>query len=56
MADCPDCKGRPLKDTRCPKCNWMRGVAMGIAGIAEQLGWAEEMRPYMDLIAFRRDG
>ena len=54
MRDCPDCQGRPLKDTRCPRCNWMRGAAMGMAGIAEQLGWGGEMDPYMDLIALKR--
>ena len=28
--------------------------AMGMAGIAEQLGWGGEMDPYMDLIALKR--
>jgi hypothetical protein len=56
MMGCLNCKGRLLKDTRCHRCNWMRGAAMGMAGLAEQLGWAEEMGPYLDLIALRRDG
>jgi hypothetical protein len=28
----------------------MRGAAMGIAGIADQMGWVDDMQPYMKMI------
>jgi hypothetical protein len=50
MMTCGNCVGVPLNEIRCSKCAWMRGAAMGIAGEAEQLGWADDMEPYMKMI------
>ena len=55
MIDCPDCRYTALDDIRCIRCCWYRGSIMGMAGIAEQLGWGEEMVRYLELIAHRRE-
>ena len=50
MQLCGDCAVIPINEIRCHRCTWMRGAAMGIAGVGEQLGWAEELEPYMRMI------
>ena len=55
MVGCDDCHYLSLDEIRCIRCCWYRGAIMGMAGIAEQLGWGEEMIPYLNLIAHRRE-
>lgn len=50
MMLCGDCVGIPLTSVRCPACTWLRGAAMGIAGVGEQMGFAEDLEPLMALI------
>ena len=50
MTKCQKCEGIPLKDLRCTACAWSRGAAMGVAGFAEVMGWADELVPYMQMI------
>lgn len=56
MQRCEECKGIPLADSRCKVCSWWRGGVMGIAGLAEQMGYAEEMIPYMEMISVYAPG
>ena len=51
MMRCRQCQGLPLKDLRCSACAWTRGVAMGVAGFAEVMGWSDELMPYMEMIS-----
>lgn len=50
MIQCGPCSGIPLNGVRCPMCTWYRGGAMGIGGLAEQLGYAEELEPLMSMV------
>lgn len=50
MIDCQERGFRSVTDVCCPMCSWLRGAAMGIAGIAEQLGFESDMLPYMAVI------
>lgn len=56
MKCCRRCEGLDLRDVRCAACAWMRGAAMGVAGIAELLGWAGEVQPLMSLIGIYDPG
>ena len=56
MQRCENCVKIPLNQVRCLRCAWMRGAAMGIAGIAEEMGWAEEVEPYMKMIGVYSPG
>ena len=57
MQNCRYCAslGRALDEVRCGACGYMRGCILGIAGIAEEHGWAEDSRPLLDLVARREE-
>ena len=56
MKKCHGCEVLELTDIRCSACTWCRGAAMGIAGIAGQLGWADEIKPLMAMIGIYAPG
>lgn len=51
VMNCDQCTDKKLNEERCSWCAWLRGAAMGIAGIAEQMGWESDALPYMKMIA-----
>lgn len=51
VMECKRCSDKSLNEARCAWCGWLRGAAMGIAGIAEQMGWEKDAVPYMKMIA-----
>ena len=50
MIRCEKCKDIPLNEVRCVGCAYMRGCAMGIAGLAEGLKWKDDIEPLIKLI------
>ena len=51
MMKCRECDGIALTDLRCKECAWLRGNAMGTAGIAEEMGLYQEVKPLLQIIA-----
>lgn len=56
VMNCEKCKDKQLNAERCAWCAWLRGAAMGIAGIGEQMGWESDALPYMKMIAVYEPG
>jgi hypothetical protein len=53
---CEKCSQIPLNEVRCPGCAWMRGGAMGAAGLAEDLGWEADVEPLIKMIGIHDPG
>lgn len=56
MIRCEKCREIPLNQVRCGACAYMRGCAMGVAGMAEGLGWIADVEPLLKLIGIPDPG
>lgn len=55
MQNCAKCFSVPMAAIRCPLCTWTRGAAMGLSGIAQIMGWNDDVHDLIDLIGIREE-
>ncbi len=51
MAECVWCAKVPFNHVSCPACTWIRGATMGVAGLAEVMGWEDDVTWFLDLVS-----
>ncbi len=56
MIRCEKCRDIPLNEVRCNACAYVRGTAMGIGALAENMGWKDDSEPLMALIGIEDPG